>query len=260
MTLPVSALTRPPSSRLEEIEHLLEWPMAILALAVVPALVLEERATSSALRSTAVAVNWIVWLAFCAEFLTKAAVAPSRSTYVKRAWFDLAIIAVSPPFGVPDSLQSVRALRALRLLRLLRAVAVLAIGLKFSRRALRHRHFHYVALVGAATVALGAIGVYLAEAGVNRAIGSFGDALWWAIVTATTVGYGDVSPVTAEGRVIAVILMLVGIGVIGVFTATLASFFLKADDQSELARLDQRVAQVEHKLDHVLRILERERE
>jgi voltage-gated potassium channel Kch len=54
-----------------------------------------------------------------------------------------------------------------------------------------------------------------------------GDALWWAIVTVTTVGYGDVSPATAEGRLIAVALMLIGIGVISALTATIASFFVE---------------------------------
>ncbi len=62
-------------------------------------------------------------------------------------------------------------------------------------------------------------------------IHNYGDALWWAIVTVTTVGYGDKYPVTAGGRGVAVVLMLVGIGLIGVLTATVASYFVeeKAD-------------------------------
>jgi voltage-gated potassium channel len=68
-----------------------------------------------------------------------------------------------------------------------------------------------------------------------------GDALWWAVVTATTIGYGDLSPVTVEGRLIAVVLMLTGIGVIGVFTATVASFFFE-QERSEVADLALRLA------------------
>src|SRR5258706_10881961 len=76
-------------------------------------------------------------------------------------------------------------------------------------------------------VGLGAMGILAVERGQNNSIQSVGDALWWAVVTTTTVGYGDVSPVTGEGRLIAVALMVVGIGFIGVFTATITSFFLE---------------------------------
>ena len=54
----------------------------------------------------------------------------------------------------------------------------------------------------------------------------FGDGIWWAFVTATTVGYGDISPSTLYGRLIAMVLMLVGIGLIGSLTSTLTSFFM----------------------------------
>jgi voltage-gated potassium channel Kch len=104
---------------------------------------------------------------------------------------------------------------------------VAGIGLRLARRLFGRRKFHYIALVAIAVVLLGALGVFLVERGSNRSIGSFGDALWWAVVTATTVGYGDVSPVTLEGRLIAVVLMLTGIGVIGVFTATVAALFFE---------------------------------
>jgi voltage-gated potassium channel len=82
---------------------------------------------------------------------------------------------------------------------------------------------------------------------------SIGDAYWWAIVTVTTVGYGDMSPKTTEGRLIAAALMVVGIGVISVFTATLASFFLSTDQPSEIARLEQRLESIEAKLDALLK-------
>lgn len=74
-----------------------------------------------------------------------------------------------------------------------------------------------------------------------------------AVVTVTTVGYGDVSPKTGEGRLIAVAPMFVGIGVISVFTATLSSFFFSADGQSEIARLEDRLSTIEAKLDRLLK-------
>jgi voltage-gated potassium channel len=70
--------------------------------------------------------------------------------------------------------------------------------------------------------------------------------LWWSVVTATTVGYGDVSPVTAEGRVIAVGLMLLGIGFVGVFTAAISSEFF---DHGRVNHVEERLARIEAKLD-----------
>jgi voltage-gated potassium channel len=84
--------------------------------------------------------------------------------------------------------------------------------------------------------------LYAAENGVNEAVASPLDALWWGIVTLTTVGYGDVFPVTAEGRIAASILMLLGIGLFSAMTATLTSFMLSSDEPQgdrlrQLARL-----------------------
>ena len=172
---------------------------------------------------------------------------------MRRAWLDLLIIVLSPPFLVPNALQNARAIRAVRVLRVLRfvrAAAVAAIGLKEAGEAFRQRRFHYVALTTVVVIGLGAIGIFAVEHGENKAIASLGDAFWWAIVTATTVGYGDVSPVTTEGRLIAVALMFLGIGFIGVLTATITSFFL--DTGAESRKLDDRMSRIEEKLDAVL--------
>jgi voltage-gated potassium channel len=238
--------------RFERLERATDLPLAFLALLIVPALVLEERAASATLRQAASAINWIVWLAFCAEYIGKLALAPSRKEYVRRAWFDLLIIVLSPPFLVPDALQGVRAVRILRLLRLVRAGAVAMIGLREAGEALRQRRFHYVVVTTVVVITVGAIGIFAVEHGRNNSIQSLGDAFWWAIVTATTVGYGDVSPVTLEGRVIAVALMFIGIGFIGVFTATLTSFFLDTGRSEEEEGIERRLSQIEKKLDVIL--------
>jgi voltage-gated potassium channel len=237
----------------ERIVQFTQWPIFIMAVLVVPILVLEDRATDPQVRYLAHVANWIIWLAFCADFGIRWMVR-GTSRHFREAWFDLALILVSPPFLVPDYLQGVRglrAIRALRMLRLLRAGAVAGIALRVSRKLFGKRKFHYTALVAIAVVILGAFGVLLAEGGENRSITSFGDALWWAIVTATTVGYGDVSPVTLEGRVIAVFLMLTGIGVIGIFTATVASYFFE-QEKEEPDEVTARLAAIEAKLDRLL--------
>src|SRR5205823_6061328 len=79
-------------ARFERFERWTDLPLAFLALLIVPALILEERAQSIHLRTMATGINWLVWLAFCGEYVTKLLLAPSRRQYVRGAWFDLCII------------------------------------------------------------------------------------------------------------------------------------------------------------------------
>ena len=239
------------------VRHRLEWPMALMALAVIPALLLDDGA-SPTLHLLAVTTNWVVWVAFCVEFVTLLLLAPRKRQFIRQSWFDLLIIAVSPPFPiVPEAWQGLRAARALRVLRLLRAFAFLSIGLKTTRRLLQHRKFNYVLVATSGVIVLGALGIYIIEREVNDAIRSPGDALWWAISTTTTVGYGDIYPITGEGRLIAVTLMLTGIGVIGLFTATIASFFMVEEEEEGLADMRSRLDEIDAKLDRLLADRER---
>jgi voltage-gated potassium channel len=229
--------------------------MAVLALAVIPAMLLDDGASTPTVHAVATGVNWFVWVAFCAEFGVRWAVSRDRQAFLRKSWFDLALIAASPPFGVPEAMQgfrAVRAVRMLRMLRLLRAAGVLAIGLRTVRRVLGHRRFHHVLILASGVMLLGAAALYFLEQGHNDGVRSFADALWWAVTTTTTVGYGDVYPKTGAGRIIAVVLMLVGIGLIGVFTATIASFFVAGDEKSELDEVRQQLRVVEAKLDQLL--------
>lgn len=90
---------------------------------------------------------------------------------------------------------------------------------------------------------LGAVGISVAEKM------SFANSLWWSFVTTTTVGYGDLSPTTGLGRVIAVVLMIVGIGFVGMLTGTIATFFLK-DKEVKLTYRETVVEDIKSKLDN----------
>jgi voltage-gated potassium channel len=128
---------------------------------------------------------------------------------------------------------------------------------------LKHHSLFRVLIAVVATLFIGAWLVLLFEEKTKGSnIHDYPDALWWAIVTVTTVGYGDRFPVTEGGRVVAVILMLVGIGLIGVLTATVASVFIKehtdankeefkkghADLGQQLSVISDRLADVERRL------------
>ncbi len=128
---------------------------------------------------------------------------------------------------------------------------------------LKHHSLFRVLIAAFATLLLGAWLVLIFEENAKASnIHSYPDALWWAIVTVTTVGYGDRYPVSAGGRIVAAVLMLVGIGLIGVLTATVASVFIKEhtdankeelkkshrDLGEQLAVISDRLADVERRL------------
>ena len=83
----------------------------------------------------------------------------------------------------------------------------------------------------------------------NPDLGSFPDALWWAIVTITTVGYGNQEPVTFFGRIVAVMLMITGVGFFGAIAANLAAFFVRKDEDAKIDKLQKDINSINKKLD-----------
>jgi len=241
----VAESTASARARLDRFVALSELPIAALALLVAPTLVVEGHAGTAAVRALAHAVNWTIWLTFCVAYAVKMILTRDRRHHVRALSLDLLVVLLSMPVPLTGPFEWAPA-RVVGLLRFLRGAAVAAIGLRMRSHILRPNRLHYAVVMTAAIVALGALGIFSVEHGINPRIQSFGDAVWWSIVTATTVGYGDVSPVTPEGRFIAVALMLLGIGFIGVFTATVSSFFF---DHGRVGQVDERLARIEAKLD-----------
>jgi voltage-gated potassium channel len=248
-------------ARLQRFVRLSEWPLALLALAIIPSLLLDDHAQGVAFHRLAETLNWVVWLAFGVELVIKASLSHDARHFFRHAWLDLLIVVFSPPFIGPEYLQGLRVIRAVRVLRFLRVLRVLAvagIALESARDALQHRKFHYVVLITGVVLSIGALAIYGAEHGRNPNITTIGDAFWWSIVTATTVGYGDISPSTTEGRLIAIALMLVGIGFISILTATVASLFFDQDKQdraNDLAQISAHLHRLEEKQNELLAVI-----
>jgi voltage-gated potassium channel len=216
---------------------LLEVPMTVLALLWLPVIVIPAVThVSASVGRTLDAVDYLVWAAFVVEYLIRLYLAPSRWRFFRTNLIDLVIIAV-PVF---------RPLRVLRLLRFARTGLTLAEVLDRARSLLTHRGLHFVLLSVLAIILVGAaleLGFENHARGAN--IHSYGDALWWAIVTVTTVGYGDKYPVTAAGRGVAVVLMLTGIGLVGVLSASIASYFVGQQSGQDMTELNQRLDRIE---------------
>ncbi|MCA1703451.1 MAG: potassium channel family protein, partial [Actinobacteria bacterium] len=153
-------------------------------------------------------------------------------------------------------LRLARSARALRWLKLVRLTAFVGEASQEARRLFVRHGLQHVLLV-TVLVTVGVSGLVLAvEETADGSIGDFGDALWWAISTVTTVGYGDTVPTTAVGRGLAVILMITGIALFGVVTANLATFILERGSPDSQAATTA-PENIGPQLDEILRRLER---
>lgn len=111
----------------------------------------------------------------------------------------------------------------------------------------------FIIFLSIATVTAGALGVYVVERNAPEAtITNLGDAFWWAVVTVTTVGYGDVYPVTFEGRVIATVVMIVGIAILGMLISTLGAQLLESRIKSQSKKEENNIKElIKNKIDRI---------
>nr|WP_175349453.1 potassium channel family protein [Cellulomonas humilata] len=181
----------------------------------------------------------ITWVGFAVDYFARLGLSEQRWAFVKRHPLDLAVIL----------------LPILRPLRLLRLVALVGVLNRVGSSTLRGKVVTYVVGATALLITCGALAVTDVERGQPGAnIENLGDGFWWAITTMTTVGYGDRYPVTTTGRFVAAALMVAGIALLGVVTATLASWLVErvaaaTDDEQAVTR-----AQIEHLTTEVRRL------
>jgi voltage-gated potassium channel len=170
---------------------------------------------------------------FVAEFATRFLAAYDRRRYLRGHWIDL--VALVP------TVRGVRLLRLLRLLRLVRMFAGMWRALADIERLARHRSLLWLFLAWFAVAVICSTALYLAENGINPAIKTPMDALWWGIVTLTTVGYGDVTPITPEGRFAAAALMILGITLFAAITGTITSFLVSANTPTATPSIPEQI-------------------
>ncbi|RZS59242.1 voltage-gated potassium channel [Microcella putealis] len=197
----------------ERWSRLAEWPIAAAALVFlgVYAFLVIAEPTGATLIAIDVALL-VLWAVFAVDYVMRLLLARPRGRWFVRN-IPLLLMVLLPFF------RSLYLLRLITVLRVLRA----ATGAAF-----RGRVAIYVSVSAVIIVVIGALGVLDAEQNAPGAlITSFPDAVWWALVTITTVGYGDLYPVTGLGRTIATGMMVAGIALVGSVTATFASWFVE---------------------------------
>ena len=209
-------------TRYERLAKRFEIPVLVAALLVVPVIVIEESRVGEPWDTIAAVVNWGIWLVFLAELVTLLAVAEDRWRWLRQHPLEVVVVVLTPPF-LPASLQSLRVLRLLRLVRLLRLAQIV-------RRVFTFEGVRYAALLALMT----AVGGGTAFASVEKEPSAW-DGIWWAATTMTTVGYGDVIPQTDTGRVLGLVVMVVGIGFGTLVIGAVSQRFFETESRVEIA-------------------------
>ena len=227
---------------LDTFEKPLDISVIVAALATIPLTIVQE---SGVHEMWVTALDWAVWAVFLVEFVFMVWVVRNRWAYARRAWLSIAVIVLSFPM-LPDLLalaRLARLTRLARLARLVRLVAVTARGLHAVQSCLGRDSLVYVAgLTILLTVAGGAFLTALEPDTVEQ---SLMGGIWWAVVTVTTVGYGDIAPVTPVGRLVAVVLMLSGLGLLSTLSASISAYFVNVDREVELEHLRDQLNRIE---------------
>jgi len=184
---------------------------------------------------------------FFIDFLNTFVRAPNKTRYfLTWGWIDL--LSSIPTVG---SLRWGRAARAMRILRVLRAVKSARNIAQFvvARRA--EFALQSSLLLSLLILVSGSVAMLQFEIPAGGNIQSAEDALWWAISTMTTVGYGDRYPITSEGRLIAVFLMAAGVGLFGTLSGLIASWFLSPaakETDTDLSRIENQLDSIRKQL------------
>ncbi|MCD7773886.1 MAG: potassium channel family protein [Ruminococcus sp.] len=165
--------------------------------------------------------DYSIYALFVLDYFVRFILADKKKSFVKSNILDLiAIIPFNSAFRI---FRTVKVIRMARLLKLAKIGSVSARGFKKTKRFLNTNGFKYVLILSAAAILISSVLMTYFEKM------AFKDSLWWSFVTATIVGYGDLSPETGVGRIIACVLMLVGIGLIGSLTSSITSYFINGE-------------------------------
>lgn len=227
--------------------------LALIFLVVWSGRIIFFHSLPGGVRATMLTVQGVIWVIFLTDLIVRTVISKKSWRYLWTHPID--VIAVLVPAARP-----------------LKVLTAFTQATAFATAKGRMKTMQAVVLSVVLLLWIGSVAVLAAEREVtDSAINTFGDALWWAFVTVTTVGYGDFSPVSVEGRVIAVLMMLVGIALIGVVTASVAAWFValtsggedEEDEAREASRHDEvmaRVNELEAKIDRLSAALDRAEE
>lgn len=233
----------------------LEAPMLIIALWIL----MDWYLISHGLLGYAerIIFDWIVWMFFVTETLLLTLFCTDKLRHLSRNWANIAIIILAFPllFSINEQFG------ILRLIRLFFLVGFFSHNIRIVMNVLTQNHLGKTLVISALFIT----GAGILIAGIDPAITTPAEGIWWAWVTATTVGYGDVVPVSTEGRIFASLLILMGLCLVSLITANVSAYLLSKSAQKEiryeqrelrkLIDMEERIGGLENKIDEILQEL-----
>lgn len=219
----------------------------LISILAIISVILAIMDISKGLTHTLYIADQVIYVIFLLDYFTRLFISKRKIHFIKSNLFDLvAILPFSSFLRIFRIAKIGRIFRLTKLAKLTKLSRLIGVSLRLTtklKRFLNTNGFKYVLILSGLMVLIGGISIHYAE-GLT-----IPDGLWWAFVTATTVGYGDISPETPIGRLIAGILMLVGIGLIGSLTSTITSFFL--DNEKKSSFKDDMIDNIHKRIDDI---------
>lgn len=225
------------NSSYKKAEKFFEVPVMVSVLMLIPVLVIEY--TQQTLEPVALYLNWGIWVVFLMEYGVLFFLSENKIEFIKSHKIELIIVIFSFPI-VPEGLESSGFLRFARLPRLLNGLRFFRLAALLNRFAstvkaiFNSKGLRFIVYATVAIVLFFGFLFYISEPDVQ----TYSDGLWWALVTITTVGYGDITPLTNLGRIIASALMVMGIGFIATITAAVSSYFISSFGDKDITMND----------------------
>lgn len=237
--------------------HMYDIIMSVIAILAVILVLID---LSHGLNGWQMRMEQVILIIFYIDYIARLMIAKDKWEFVKKNICDL--IALIPFYTIFRAFKIVSLAKFSIYAKLPRAFAFMYRPLRKANRFFNTNGFKYLVFVTSVMIIIGGILIHFAEGM------SYGDSIWWAFVTTTTVGYGDISPSTFYGRIIAMVLMLIGIGMIGSITSTLTSYFLRPGTKdvknetletikAQLDRFDELSEQDVNDICKILKVLKR---
>tara|TARA_R110000868_G_scaffold46609_10_gene153796 strand:- start:1426 stop:2136 length:711 start_codon:yes stop_codon:yes gene_type:complete len=179
-------------------------------------------------------IEWFSVIVFSLEYISRIYVADSKVKFIFSFYGIIDLLAILPfylSFGV--DLRSLRALRFLRLFRILKLVRYNRAMNHFTRamKSAKEEIFLFI-FITLILIYFSAVGIYYFESEAQpEHFSSIFDSLWWAVITLTTVGYGDVYPITVGGKVFTFFILMIGLGIVAIPTGIISSALTKSVDK-----------------------------
>ena len=225
----------------EKLDDIIEGPVCsgiiqILILASAVVFVLETEDSFDKYEKYFRLSDWVFLTLFTVEYILRIYTAPVRREFIFSFFGIIDLLAILPALVLIPGFRVLRVLRFLRIFRIFKATRfILAVDRMIEALGEVKRELLALVILCSLFVYLAACGIYFFEKDAQpEEFGSIPDAMWWAIVSLTTIGYGDVYPVTPGGKIFTALVALVGVGLIAIPSGLLASVLTEARVEEEM--------------------------